>query len=26
VNGRKAFFVASHACEILDMPTDERAR
>ena len=22
VNGRKAFFVASHACEILGMPTD----
>lgn len=22
-NGRKAFFVASHACEILGMPTDE---
>ncbi|HEY7540620.1 MAG TPA: TauD/TfdA family dioxygenase [Methylomirabilota bacterium] len=23
VNGRKAFFVASHACEIVGMPTDE---
>ena len=23
VNGRKAFFVASHACEIAGMPTDE---
>ena len=23
VNGKKAFFVASHACEILGMPTDE---
>jgi alpha-ketoglutarate-dependent 2,4-dichlorophenoxyacetate dioxygenase len=22
-NGRKAFFVASHACEIVGMPTDE---
>ena len=22
-NGRKAFYVASHACEIVGMPTDE---